>query len=104
MGITRNLPDGPYKAATGANSPSAANPFATVDDLSSVGGANTFVVTVGTGGQSIFNVGYDLKPGFQCLLNGVVNEGITANATITGTQQLTTAVLIDEFVVFRVNN
>ena len=40
MSIKRNLPDDEYQAALAANSPTAANPFATIADTGG-GGGNT---------------------------------------------------------------
>lgn len=68
------------------------------------GGSGAFVTTVGAGGQSVFNVGFDLLAGFKVYLNGVINENITANSTISGTQQVTTSETIDEFTIIRIEN
>ena len=105
-----------YNLTNIVNGDDSDNPFANLTALklylntntgfktASGSGANTKVFTIGVGGQSVFNTGFDVTVGFQILLNGIVNESITANATITDTQQITTAVTITEFTVVRINN
>jgi len=56
MDITRYLPDNEYKAALAANAPTALNPFATIADLSGLGGedlAATLGIGNTTGGNNI---------------------------------------------------
>ena len=43
--IKRNLPNDEYNAAVNANSPSAANPFATIADASSIYAADGTIAT-----------------------------------------------------------
>ena len=66
MSIKRNLPDDEYQAALAANSPTAANPFATIADTGGGGGSTGHgsayfsSYTSGNGGSGICIVRYEV--------------------------------------------